>query len=370
MGMLRTMLLRYLFRPLDPTSLLLIAIFTILLELLIGGGLYGLIMSIFVLSWFFKYAYVLVDAAANGIDKPPVLSVEMLNPADEQRPVAQLAICASVGWVAYKLGGTAGIVVAVIGLLYLPASIAVLGASSRAIDAVNPVALTRVIKGLGLYYVFILGVVVVYAIAVVVVVRSSLWQSLQIGFLMFCVLSLFTVLGGALYERRHVLGLDPTHTPERKAERAERERSKERHKALDEVYGEARGGNMIAARESLLRWLRFTEPDWLERDVRFIFDQARTWQDERVFVFVSRFLISQLIEMGKTGTVVEIVDGVLARAPTLKLGTASDTVKIATLARAAGKRALALRVLAPFETQFPGDARTPEVAVLRSEISP
>ena len=363
------MLFRYLIRPLDSTSLLMIAIFTILIKLLVTGGLYGIIMSFFVLSWFFKYAYVLVDATANGLDETPVLSVEMLNPASEQRPLAQLAICSAVGWCAYKLGGAAGIAVAVLGLLYLPASVAVLGASSRAIDAVNPLALTRVIKGLGGYYVFILGVVVVYAIAIVFLADSALWMTAKIAILMFFVLSIFAVLGGALYERRHVLGLEPTHTPERRAERAERERSKERHKALDEVYGEARGGNFIAARESLLRWLRFADADWLERDVRFIFSQAREWQDEKAFVFISRFLISQLIEMGKTGTVVEIVDGVLARAPTLKLGTASDTLKIATLARAAGRRALALRILQAFETQFPNDARTPEVETLRAQIA-
>jgi hypothetical protein len=363
------MLLRYLVRPLDATSLLLIAFFTMGFTFGVSAGLYGILMSLLMLSWFFKYAYVLVDATANGVEKPPVLSVEMLNPVDEQRPLAQLVICAGVGWLAHFLGGVPGIVVAVIGLLYLPASIAVLGASSRVIDALNPMALTRVITGLGVYYALILGIVLVYATAVVFLARSDVWQSLKIAFLLFCVLSLFSVLGGALYERRHVLGLDPTHTPERKAERAERERSRERARALDEVYGEARGGNFMSARESLLRWLRHIDADWLERDVRFIFSEARTWQDEKAFVFVSRFLISQLIEMGKTGTAVEIVQGVLERAPALKLGTASDTVKIATLARAAGRRALALRVLEPFETQFPGDVRTPEVLTLRQEIS-
>ena len=363
------MLLRYLIRPLEATTVMLIILFTMGFEFAVHGGIYGLIMGFLMLSWFFKYAYVLVDAAANGVEKPPVLSVEMLNPVDEQRPAAQVIICAGVGWVVYHLGGVPGIAVTVVALLYLPVSIAVLGASSRAIDAVNPVALTRTIIGLGAYYPLILGIIAVYATAVFFVARTDLWESLQVGFLLFCVLSIFTVLGGALYERRHVLGLEPTHTPERKAERAEQERAKERHKALDEVYGEARGGNFMASRESLLRWLRHVDVDWLERDVRFIFGQARTWQDEKAFVFVSRFLISYLIETGKTGTAVEIVDGVLTRAPAIKLGTASDTVKIANLARAAGKRSLALRVIAQFETQFPGDVRTPEVTTLRSEIA-
>jgi hypothetical protein len=363
------MLFRHLFRPLDTTSLLLIVFFTLAFKFCLHGGIYGLIMSVLVLSWFFKYAYVLVDATANGVKETPVLSAEMLNPLDEQRPAAQLIICVGVGWLSYWVGGIPGIVIAVLGLLYLPASVAVLGASSRALEAVNPLALTRTIIGLGAYYPLMLGVIAVYAFAVIVLSRTNVWETLEIAFILFCVLSIFSGLGGALYERRHELGFDATHTPERIAERAERERSRDRAKALDEVYGEARGGNFMAARDSLLRWLRQVDADELEQDVRYICSQARTWQDEKAFVFVSRFLISQLVEMNKTGTVVEVVDQVLQRAPALKLGTASDTVKIATLARAAGKRALALRVLAQFEAQFPGDARIDEVVSLRSQIA-
>lgn len=362
------MLLRYLIRPLETTSLLVIGLFALGFTFATSGGLYGLIMGFLMLSWFFKYAYVLLDSTANGVEEPPVLAVEMLNPVDEQRPLAQLIITTSVAWAAWKLGGTAGIAVAVLGFFYLPASIAVLGASSRALEAINPLALTRVIRGLGGYYLLILAVIVVYAIALQFLYRADIWPMLRLALVLFCVLSIFTMLGGALYERRHVLGLEPTHTPERKAERADRERSKERAKALDVIYGEARGGNYMASRDSLLHWMRHEDPDWLERDVRFFFGEARTWQDEKAFIFVSRFLISHLIETGKTGTAVELVSGVLERAPALKLGTASDTVRIASLARAAGKRSLALRVLAPFETQFPNDVRTAEVLALRSEI--
>jgi hypothetical protein len=362
------MLLRYLIRPLETTSLLVIGFFMLGFELALHGGLYGLIMGVLMLSWFFKYAYVLLDATANGVTEPPVLSIEMLNPV-EQRPLMQLIICVAFGWVVYEVGGAVGLIIGVLGLFYLPASMAVLGASVRAIDAVNPLALTRTIKGLGVYYPLILAIIGGYVIVIVLLARIDIWEQLKVAFLLFAIYSIFCVLGGALYERRHALGLEPTHTPERKAERKEQERAKERHKAIDEVYGEARGGNFAAARDSLLRWLRFVDADLLERDVRFIFGQAREWQDERAFVFVSRFLISHLIETGKTGTAVEIVDGVLTRAPAMKLGTASDTLKLASLARAAGKRSLALRILAQFEIQFPGDARTPEVTTLRNEIA-
>jgi hypothetical protein len=103
----------------------------------------------------------------------------------------------------------------------------------------------------------------------------------------------------------------------------------------------------------------------MERDARFFFEQARQWQDEKAFAFVSRFLVSRLLESGKTGVAVEIADGVLQRSPHLRFGTSGDTLKIAQLARAAGRRALTVRLLADFEKQFPGDVRTAEAVSLR-----
>ena len=40
-----------------------------------------------------------------------------------------------------------------------------------------------------------------------------------------------------------------------------------------------------------------------------------------------------------------------------------------TARRVAGERSVALRLLAQFEAQFPGDARTPEVRTLSNEIA-
>lgn len=361
-------ILRHLLRPLDLTSLLLLATFAVGFEFGVRAGIYGLVVLVLLTSWFFKYAYVLLDSVANGVQETPVLSVEMLNPLDEQRPAAQFVICALIGWLVWYVGGWGGVAIGVIGLLYLPVSVAVLGASTRAIDAVNPLVLTRTIIGLGVYYVLILGIVAAYTLILVLTAKMGVPDLVNTALTMLFTLSIFSVLGGALYERRHELGIEPTHTPERRAERAERERSLVRARALDQVYGEARGGNFMAARDSLLRWLHEAGPDRLESDARFFLSQAREWRDEKAFAFVTRALIMQLIEKGKTGTAVEIASGIVERAPTLPIGTASDTLRIATLARAAGRRTLALRILTPFEMLFPGDPNTAAAVALREQL--
>lgn len=74
------MLLRHLLRPLDPTSLLLIAVFTVGFLIGMMGGFPGMVLSLLLFSWLFKYAYILLDSVANGVQETPVLSLEMLNP--------------------------------------------------------------------------------------------------------------------------------------------------------------------------------------------------------------------------------------------------------------------------------------------------
>ena len=103
-------LLRHALRPARPTGLLLIATLSLLLALASQAGLLGLPLQLIVLSWLFKYAYVLLDLSSEGIDEPPVLSVEMVNPV-EQRPLMQLAICAAGFGLAWWVGGAAGQVI-------------------------------------------------------------------------------------------------------------------------------------------------------------------------------------------------------------------------------------------------------------------
>ena len=194
-----------------------------------------------------------------GVQEPPVLSVEMLNPVDEQRPLAQLVICCArrVGS-SSGVGGAAGVVVAVRWVVCICRPPSPCWAHRRARSTPStPMALTRIIRGLGRLLRAHSGRHRVLRVSrCCCCIDSDLPESLQVGFILFCVLSIFALLGGALFERRHVLGLEPTHSPERSAEREDRERSRERAKALDVVYGEARGGNFMAARDSLLHWMR------------------------------------------------------------------------------------------------------------------
>ncbi len=108
------------------TSLMLIAIFAVLLAFCGSAGFYGMFAQLFLQIWVLKYCYVLIEHIADGRFEPPVMSTDMLSPF-EARPWAQLIIVVGGVTACIALGGTAGAVLATVLVLLLPATIAVLG---------------------------------------------------------------------------------------------------------------------------------------------------------------------------------------------------------------------------------------------------
>jgi hypothetical protein len=83
---------RYLLLPARPTVLIFIAALSLGFLFAEQAGLPGILLALVLLTWLFNYAYVLLEQIANGAREPPVLAIEMLNPANEQRPLLQLLI--------------------------------------------------------------------------------------------------------------------------------------------------------------------------------------------------------------------------------------------------------------------------------------
>jgi hypothetical protein len=83
--------LRHLALPFHAAPLLLVAIFSVLLRLALHAGLLGLPALLILGSWFFKYAFMLLDHAAEGRPGAPVLTPEAANPVGEMRPLASRA---------------------------------------------------------------------------------------------------------------------------------------------------------------------------------------------------------------------------------------------------------------------------------------
>ena len=124
-------IISHLLRPARGGAAGVLIVFALLLTIASHAGLFGIPMACILTSWFCKYAYILFDHTVRGFDEPPALDIQMLNPLDEQRPLAQVAILGliylAVKFAQEPMGSTLSMVIAVVAALLLPASVAILG---------------------------------------------------------------------------------------------------------------------------------------------------------------------------------------------------------------------------------------------------
>jgi hypothetical protein len=362
--------LRYLALPARPAGALLIAVLATGFALSNGAGMLGLPLQLILLSWLFKYGYVLLELVAHGAREPPVLAIEMLNPASEQRPLVQAAIVLSVYLglraVSAHIGAALTLLLEALALMALPASIAVLGVGEAFWQAINPRALWQVAHSLGITYVAIVGVVLLYGAAIAWFATHAvlpMWL-LDAGAL-FAWLSVFALLGGSLYEERAALGHEAMYSPERALRRQQVPEELERGRFVDRVYAQARSGNLRGAWHTIEQELaahehEFATYEWLLARLARLDDQrlaSRLAQD-----YIRRALARD------NGRVIELVRARLSVDLQFRPYSAAETLRVAELVRLAGDRASAQRLLGDFTQQFP-DAPAELQAAARTEAA-
>jgi len=332
--------LRVLLVPFTPTSLLLVAVFSVLMTFLGYGGLLGIIGTLFLQIWMLKYCYVLIEHIADGAAEPPVMSTDMLSPF-EARPLMQVAVIGLGAWLCYLLGGNAGFVLGIVLILLLPASIAVLGIGEPVYQAVNPVTLLRLVRGLGPYYLAILVSIPMYGAILMLLARLHAWGVIQQAAALLCEISFFSLIGGCLYLRRTQIGFEPSRSPERTAARAEYERLKLRAKMLDDVFQNVRVGKHVDATRPLARWLGDLDETLLVRDSLFVAEQAARWDYTASLNTIASTLIRHLLRAGRADAALSVFELLRARSPSLTLDSAPDLRTLIEYAESTGRAELA-----------------------------
>jgi hypothetical protein len=364
-------LLPHLLRPARGAAAVLILVFAALLTLATNAGLMGIPLAIILLSWLFKYAYILFDHVVRGVDVPPTLDIQMVNPLNEQRPLAQLIILLAIGsLVAFgfsRFPWVGAVFLAAFAALILPASVAVLGLEGNLLKAVNPLALTHMVAGLGPTYAKLLAIIAGYAALLALTNRLHLWLPVELTIAMFAVLSVFSALGGALYERRDDLGLEAWHSPERKADRERQEQRVTDQAAVTTAYGLLRVGAHVKAWETLQTWLtsRGHEP----AEYRWLCDAVSSWPDSRYATRLTEEFVDRLLQSKRTGEALDAVARRLKADPAFRPKSAAATLQIAQLAvRGGGTLGVARVLLADFAVRFAGSPLVPAAATLARHL--
>jgi hypothetical protein len=332
--------LRVLLVPFHPTNLLMVGIFAALLTFCLSVGLYGLFAAMFLLIWLFKYCYVLIEHLADGAAEPPVMDTDMLSPF-ETRPWIQGALLFGAAWICYRIGGTAGLTLGIALLALFPATVAILGFGEAPWQAANPVTWFRVIRGLGPYYLALLGALVACGAIAWLLARLSLWALLENAIRLWCVVTFYCLVGAFIFVRRKQLGYEPSRSPERTAARAEAERLKERARMVDDVFQLVRIGKHVDATAPLAKWFRDTEAEHISKDAYYLAEQSLKWESPAALNPIGSTLIRHLLRFGRPDAALAVFEILRSRAPNFTMDSAQDLRALAEFAESNGREALA-----------------------------
>jgi membrane protein implicated in regulation of membrane protease activity len=331
----------------------------------------GIPMAFILISWLFKYAYILFDHAAWGIDEPPALDIQMLNPMDEQRPLAQLAILGliygAVELAKIGLGAAVAMTLGAAAALLCPASVAVLGLERNILKALYPPTLVHLVRGLGVMYLVVLAIVSAYILALGLLYKWLSFLPLELAIAIFAILSIFSMLGGALYERRHELGIDTRESPERTLE-LERKAKRHRDQTLvTEAYGLVRVGAHTKAWAMLLDWLAADERS--VADYYWLCERVASWNDPRYGNRLAEEYVDKLLRLKQDGHALDVVAHRLEIDPSFRPKGAAATLRIAQLAaRGGGKPRVARMILCDFRQRFADDPTVATAETLANEL--
>jgi hypothetical protein len=242
-----------------------------------------------------------------------------------------------------------------LGLLALPAILAVHTITGSFTEALNPATVAGVARRLGPAYLVVLCVALAcgWAGRAIVLDSGHLAFLLRIALLMLLWLALFAVLGGAIHLRRLELGFDPERSPEKREQRDERDRNRERDHFLDQVFAEFRAGargNPFATIQQRAN----QSPDPLA-EYLWIHDRVATWPNPSLSSRVAQELLPLLLANNRNSEALRVARSQLQADEHFRPRASDSLLRLAELARDAGDRPLARALLSDFDRHYPYD---------------
>ncbi|MGA3157007.1 MAG: hypothetical protein ABSE43_05505 [Steroidobacteraceae bacterium] len=355
--------------PFDIASLLFILISAVLLAFLAPRGLYAALPMFMLITWLFKYGFAILEHVAHGHAGAPVFDHELLS-LFAIRPWLQAGVCAAGYLLLFYLDKPASSIVAVLECLLLPAWVGLLGIADHLYQAFNPLALWRMLRGMGLYYLVVLVLIAFACLIFVSVNYLPLWLLVRIALMEACVLACYSVIGEAVYARRLEVGFSARSSPERKLEQESEQREKLRQHAIDEIYEAVNARQYVRATGRLEAWLATVDPAHIRADAHAVAAAAMLWRNEPGTSAVFQGLVGRLITMSQPADALEVAHSALARLPKFCLTTEPATLALAEAARSLGQPRFAYKVLDNFAQQYPNLPLSARAVALRAECTP
>jgi hypothetical protein len=354
--------------PFDMASMLFVLISAILLALVIPRGLFAVFPIAILVSWLFKYGFAVLEHVAHGHSGAPVFSQEILSPF-EIRPVIQALTCGAGYLLMRYLDEPASSVAAVLACLILPAWVGLLGIADHLYQAFNPLALWRMLRGMGLYYLVVLALIALACLVFVSVNYLPLWLSVRLTLMEICILASYSVIGEAIFARRLEVGFSARTSPERKLEQESQQRDLLRQRAIDEIYEAVNARQYARATGRLEAWLATVDMAYVRADAQTLTAAAMLWRNEPGTAAVLQALVGWLIAKSHSAEALEVARAALARLPLFSLSTEPAALALAEAARSLGQPRFAFKVLENFAQQYPNMPLSARAVALRAECA-
>jgi hypothetical protein len=317
-----------------------IATFLVWALLHIPAGVIGLIGLLLLQLWVFNYCFEMIERVANGLFEPPVLDTNMLSPF-ASRPWIQVLLLVGGGVLCWVVGGLAGGVLGGVLVLWIPASLAILGTDQPATETLNPRAVLRIVVGMGPHYLLLLAAMAGGVALALALPALGVPLVVKVSAVLFYELLFAALVGGALYLRRAQTGFVPIHSPERTADRDERERCERRAKMLDDVFTNVRIGKHVDATAPLARWLRDTDADEATRDAYHVAETALGWGNDAALDTIGSTLIRHLLRFGRPDAALAVFERLRGASVNFTMDSAPDLRTLAEHADSTGRAELA-----------------------------
>ncbi len=366
----RESLTSHLLFPLRGGSILVIIIFALLFSIVRLAGLFGLWLGFVLVVLLSGYAFRLMDSVSEGRKEPPVMGADLISGATETRPVwlgaAVLAGYGVIVVVSYLAPGWEN-AAALLLFALAPAAIALLGLRhTDPWNVINPVALLLTAREMGWYYfgslVAIIAALLVRALIGTVTVATPVVLFVEL----YAMLVVFSVTGGALYARRHVLGTGTVNAPEQVEALRAKDEATVRENFLDEIYRLDRVGRHRDAYQLLRKEVDQQACGLPEQ--RAILQALGGWENKFVALHFGRDLVSALVAGRHSDAALEVAAQCMAWDSEFRPATAAEAIRLFHQARHHGRAGLARRLLEDFEERYPGDPATEIAISLRDSI--
>ncbi|MCH8958787.1 MAG: hypothetical protein IH835_04945 [Proteobacteria bacterium] len=332
----------------DMTTVVAAISFSLGLWLSFSAGILGLPLLLLLIPWFAKYLFVILSFAALGRPDVPVLSEELINPA-QARPLFILFLILVFGaayWSAARIGEGAKNAVILSAIFLLPAMISVVVISDNPFRSLNPLNLFRLILSLRLDYA---GVAIALGSLPVLfpgLLAMHLPTPVVIFVLLYWLLIVFRFLGHGLYLNRAELGIQVINAPEIAAAKADRVAATAHKACLDEVHLYSSAGRYDQAYKTVCQHIK-EQADTDAAEAWFL-ERLLAWENTRVGVRLAQEAVSRLLAANDTAAAWRWGERCLRIDPGFSVKSSGEALALAIYAKQAGRRKLAYAVLRPF----------------------